>query len=397
MQLLRDTREIMLYKYCDRVIRFLWYILARIIRLFCNVNSHKIICIANDFNRYDCHPKFITEYIIKNHPNDFEITWVFRNPDEHKLPQGIKSVKYPSFLYLLELYSSKYVIYNKRMFKYDGYFIAKHTQKYIMTWHDSGFALKKIEKDAKDVLSRSYIKNAKLDSSMCSLMLSSSRFQSELIRRAFWYDGEILEKGLPRIDIFAQPDKNIILETRNKFVSEEDDMIVLYAPTFRNNIEDAKKAYIKDWNQIICAFKERYQKNVKLLFRFHPNLIGKIDFEIKNNEIEDVTLYDNMQELLLACDILITDYSSCMFDAALMNKPCFLYASDYASYDRGFYFDLKNLPFSFAESENALTHSITTFNEGEYKRSLKEFMDDTLGMFPIGNACEAVYEWMIKH
>lgn len=118
------------------------------------------------------------------------------------------------------------------------------------------------------------------------------------------------------------------------------------------------------------------------------------------NFVKDVTMYPDMQELLLASDLFITDYSSCIFDFALMRKPAFLYASDYEEYqkEQGTYFDIRrDLPFSFAETTDMLIENIYDFSNEEYQSKLeKYFMNEKIGLKDVGTASNFVAE-LIKN
>jgi CDP-glycerol glycerophosphotransferase len=94
-----------------------------------------------------------------------------------------------------------------------------------------------------------------------------------------------------------------------------------------------------------------------------------------------------MQELLSTVDIVISDYSSLMFDFALSFKPCFQFATDIEEYkkDRDFYFDLNSLPFSLAISNDELYKNIISFDNTSYARKLKDFYEK-VGMNLSGNA-----------
>jgi CDP-glycerol glycerophosphotransferase len=104
-----------------------------------------------------------------------------------------------------------------------------------------------------------------------------------------------------------------------------------------------------------------------------------------------------MQELLCIADMLITDYSSSMFDFAMLRKPCILYATDVAQYDRGYYFNFKHLPFPLAESENELLSILKDFNEEKYLSGLEKFYEETIGLYEDGHASESIACWMRNH
>ena len=111
----------------------------------------------------------------------------------------------------------------------------------------------------------------------------------------------------------------------------------------------------------------------------HPN-IRELKIEESDNVI-NVSFYEDTQELLCAVDVLITDYSSIMFDMLFLNRPVFLYASDIKDYtkDRNFNFQFMDLPFLLAENEVELRQNIKNFNKTIYIKKLNKFKD-SLGL-----------------
>ena len=117
----------------------------------------------------------------------------------------------------------------------NSYFWKKRKgQVYIQTWHSS-LRLKKIEKDAIDSLGKDYEKSAFEDSSKIDLLLSGCDFSTEIFRRAFWYDGEIMKSGTPRSDILINAPKYIRKKIFEYYNIPVNNKLVLYAPTFRDN------------------------------------------------------------------------------------------------------------------------------------------------------------------
>ena len=104
-----------------------------------------------------------------------------------------------------------------------------------------------------------------------------------------------------------------------------------------------------------------------------------------------------MQELLSVADMLITDYSSSMFDFAMQGRPCLLYATDANAYDRGFYFDLNELPFPLTENQEQLLTTIEHFDTEAYTSQLNAFFTERVGLKEDGHAAEALAEWMVAH
>jgi CDP-glycerol glycerophosphotransferase len=114
-------------------------------------------------------------------------------------------------------------------------------------------------------------------------------------------------------------------------------------------------------------------------------------------EVVDMTRYHDMQELLCVSDMLITDYSSSMFDYAMLRRPCLLYATDVEQYDRGYYYDFKDLPFPLARNGEQLRELIANFDEDIYLNRLDDFLENTLGLKECGTAAKGLAEWMRSH
>ncbi len=105
-----------------------------------------------------------------------------------------------------------------------------------------------------------------------------------------------------------------------------------------------------------------------------------------------------MQELLVAADLLITDYSSSMFDYALQGKPCIQFATDLEQYraDRNFYFELDGLPFPMAQSNEELKAQIRSFDEEIYANEWKKFKQEQ-GIMEDGKASSRCASWILQH
>ena len=374
-------------------------IFSLIIRCFTRVHKGRMMCWAYTFKQYSCNPRYLTEYLLENN-TEFEIFWVFRgNVDTSGVDKRIKCVRYKSLRYFLLVNTAEFFITNARTDPYRIYWHKRKGQKYVMLWH-GGVALKRIEKDAESQLSYSYLKKAKIDSKVCDLMVSGCRFQTSLLKEKFWYDGEILERGIPRNDVFFDKARHPEMRERicRKYGISPDSRIVLYAPTFRR--DKSIEPYRIDWSRVVPELRKIYgTEKVSVLLRLHPNLIGKADASslVNDESVIDVTRYHDMQELLCVSDLLITDYSSSMFDITMLKKPCMLYATDIEKYNRGYYFDFAELPFPLARNEEELIGNIRTFDSAAYDESVESFFEKHIGLCEDGNASKAIAGWLTQH
>lgn len=337
------------------------------------IQRNKVILWSDDFKSFGCSPKYIALELAKR--GKFDVVWVLNQdrPVPAELPQGIRLVRYFSMEYLREIATAKVIICNHRTSDYH-FFNKRRGQFYIQTWHSS-LRLKKIEGDASG-LPESYVNHAKADSAKIDLLLSGCAFSSDIFRRAFWYGGELLEAGTPRCDGFFGDNSDVKKKVFDHFGLESGKKFALYAPTFRKD----KKAnlYGMDFDRLQTALGENWVIGCRL----HPNL----NAEAPAQGCVPMSKYPDMQELLRACDLLITDYSSSMFDMAVAGKKCALYVPDLESYmagERGLYFDINDLPFPKAEDMDALC----ALNFEDYEEKCAAFLK-RIGSFENGTAAK---------
>ncbi|PAV31691.1 glycerophosphotransferase [Virgibacillus profundi] len=364
-------------------------LIALAIIYFCRclpIKKNKLFMFSYYGSNYGCNPKYITEYLVTHYPKGrFDVVWAFNDPNSKHLPTPIRKVKTMSFRYFYELCTAKVVITNYRTTEL---FVKRKNQYYIQTWHSS-LRLKQIEKDAEDVLPDSYVQMARKDSMKCDLLLSGCKYSTNIFKRSFWFDGEIFEQGIPRNDMLIQHKSDDMGEIKRKLNIPKDKKILLYAPTFRkhNNLE----VYDLDWTQLLNRLKNKFGSEWVILVKLHPHLISKSSQLINGNQhVKDVTSYEDIQELLFTADVLISDYSSLMFDFSITKRPCFLYVPDiheYTKQDRKLYFDITDLPFISATSNSDLFDKIGNFHNRNYQDNLAKFLN-RVGSYEEGRASE---------
>lgn len=342
---------------------------------------------------YDCNPKYLTEYLIKHRQKyDWDIVWAFNNLEQYKNIKGIRTVKTMSLRYFYELYTSKVIVTNYRMTQE---FQKRKDQYYIQTWHSS-LRLKQIEKDAEESLQASYIQMAQHDSKQCDLLLSGCKFSTQIFQRAFWYQGNILECGTPRNDYLLKVNKTKIKVIKQALGIPERKKVVLYAPTFRKGHE--MSVYDLDYTRLRQILEQRWGGEWVVLVRLHPHL-NSDDLKITwSEQLKDASKWDDIQELLVLSDVLISDYSSLMFDFSFTQRPCFLYVPDLESYtekDRNLYFDIKKLPFEIAVDKDELDQCISNFEDKKYQAKLKTF-NQQIGSFESGYASQKLANHIAK-
>ena len=380
----------------NRFLKLFGNILSAIVRCSTNVERGRVLCCAYNYKQYGCNPRYLTEYLLEKYP-DMDIVWVFRKGiDISGVDKRIKCVRFRTWEYLKMINSAEFLITNSRTDPWHIYWHKRPEQKYLMLWH-GGAALKKVERDAEDKLGYSYWRKAKRDSEVCDLMISGCRANTDLIKRSFWYSGQVLEAGIPRNDIFFDKEQHRAIRERlnREYNIPEGHRIVMYAPTFRRS--GTIEPYRIDWQALLPHLREKFGgEEVTIFLRLHPNLIGKVDTSSLQNSpaVVDMTRYHDMQELLCISDMLITDYSSSMFDYAMLRRPCLLYATDVEQYDRGYYYDFSELPFPLARNGEQLANIIRDFDLESYLSTLDRFLNETLGLKERGVAAKELAEWM---
>ena len=334
--------------------------------------------------------KYIALELLKREKK-YQMIWLLQDPKHQKLPEGISPVKTGTFKEIYHMATSKYWINNVR---FNQYFRKRKGQFYIQTWH-AGLGFKRIEKDVEDTLSKEYIRMAKIDSAAIDLIVSNGKFMTQHFKRIFWYGGEFLEKGHPRNDIFYQAGQKEKEEIYERLGIEKHKKTVLYAPTFRADY--GLDAYDLDYERVLLALSKKFGGEWILLVRLHPNLFDKFDrLNIKGENVLNVSTYSDMQELLFASDVMITDFTSAMFEFAIMDKPCFLYASDLEEYmkERGL-ITLDEVPFPKTDSNEELEEIILSYEKEAYLEKVHQFMEDKCCDRGIG--AKSVADWMEEH
>lgn len=289
------------------------------------VQRNKVVFINFDGRGYGCNPKYIADEILRQQL-PWDLVWLVNNPEE-KLPEGIRKAMFGSKSGIYEVATAKVIVTNV---KTDLHLIKKKGQYVIQTWHGS-YGPKPVEKDVEDKLLPCYVRESKRNSRQTDLILSNGTAMTRMIKESFWYDGQIMECGLPRNDIFFA----VSAEQREKIKTalgvEQDTKLVLYAPTFRD--DGSMDAYSLDCLAVLEKLRGRGE-DWRLLTRLHPNVADVKDLFPKNEYIMNATRYPDMQELLMVSDILITDYSSTPAEFVTMEKQVYIYAPDVVAYQQ---------------------------------------------------------------
>lgn len=341
---------------------------------------------------YSGNPRVISEEIQKLKLG-YELVWLLKGDASDIVPDGIKRIRTDSLLASYYLYTSKFWIDDSRKTISHK---KRNSQVYFQTWH--GTPLKKIEFDAKDKLSKHYLKYAQKDSESITYLLSGNKYSSDIYPSAFRIKAnKILNIGTPRNDQLVKEFKS------QKTIYDKKTVTILFAPTFRNNPNDNGVSQLKKVD--VTLMKEYFQsKNQKINFlvKFHPNVNSQLSKEkasleyMAEHSIELVPDGILLENLFSNIDLLITDYSSIFFDYALSEKPLILFNYDEKKYaeERGFYIELNDLPVPKAQNADDLIKIISCQKEEllNSSRKLLNYLDN----YENGNSTQKIIESIVK-
>lgn len=320
---------------------------------------------------YRDNPKYIVEKLLESNEK-LHIIWLVASKEAaDSLPEGVHPCDITSPIAVYHLTTAAVWIDNCRK---NPFFYKKKRQLYLQTWHGTGCG-KKVEKEIAQYLSQNYVKAAIKDATASDLMISDSVKQSEMYFKYYWFDGLVAEIGSPRNDIFQGNMDTYKEKVRKHYNLAADTKLLLYAPTFRNG--DSFEPYAIDYDRILKACKERFGGHFVALVHLHPNIIKKFDcVSYDQRRVIDTTDYPDMQELIAASDIMVSDYSSAIFDFVHTFRPSFRFATDIDAYSKdrgGMCFGIDEYPYPLARSNDELEKKICTFDEDRYREDVNRF------------------------
>lgn len=378
-------------------LKYLYSLCLRVLLLpFCvfSVRKNRLVftgLTGGDGFEYSCNPRYISDYIREKYAGRFEIYWVVAKPGRYAAYEKdgvcfLQHFRLRSFYYLL---TAKVIVTNG---SYAPWFPFRKSQYLINTWHGGG-AYKRIENDKPDA-NWATRKRAEFCAENISLFLSSCRMADEkLFRHAFLYKGEILACGMPRNDRLVRKETESGAKKVCSICQIPDKAkILLYAPTYREGGSEAAFD-IRELLEVL----EKNGETWYVLYRAHRYSKDVLKTFAKSGHVIDVSAYEDMQELLCAADMLVTDYSSCIWDYAFLERPCFLYTPDLQAYTKknGFYVDIYKWPFPVCEDMESLKRAVREYDEEKNRRRIREHLR-YMGSFESGHACEAVCERILE-
>ncbi|MBC9718174.1 CDP-glycerol glycerophosphotransferase family protein [Streptomyces sp. TRM66268-LWL] len=285
--------------------------------------------------QYSDSPRAIHQELLRR-DSELEHLWVVRD-QQVELPTGTRAVALWSAEWYEALARSRYIVTNSQL---PDWFERAPGQFVVQTWH--GTPLKRIGRDVAGTASADprYIASLPQLAAQWSLLVSPNSFSTPVLRNAFAYTGDVLASGYPRNDLLHAPDRGkVAAAVREQLGIPEGKRVVLYAPTWREDQPRKSGRYGLDLQIDLAAAEEALGEDHVLLVRRHYLVGGSVP---RTAFVRDVSRHPDAAELLLIADVLVTDYSSMMFDFAQTGRPMVFHTYDLERYRdglRGFYFD----------------------------------------------------------
>lgn len=327
---------------------------------------------------YCCNPKYVTEAMAGR--DGMEIVWALdRNADTSGIPAGVRVVRKGSLRHCLAAATAKVWLENGLNLVRSPYIRKRRGQVYFQPLHGS-LGLKRQGLAGAEVREKA--------DAITDFCISNSAFEDEVYRTSYWPTTEILRYGHPRNDVFfMSPEEKarIAARVRRMLGVGSATRLALYAPTFRPDGDTS--CLDLDPVMLKAALERKFGGEWTVLFRLHKRDAAR--HRAPSGSWVDASGYPDMQELMVACEAGITDYSSWICDYVLGDGYGFIYARDIEKYaeNPGFYYPLETTPFPVARSNEELAAAIKTFDTAEYVKRKAAFVKSK-GCVDDGHASE---------
>lgn len=349
------------------------------------INNKRILFESMWGTRYSCNPRYLYEYIDENYP-DYECIWSLK--DEH-IPikgNGIR-VRKDSLKYFYYLATSKFFVNNVN---FADHYVKREGQIEIQTMH--GTPLKTLGIDVPgDFKTKKEEEEFIEKCGRWDYLTVQSDYVSDVSSKCFGFSRKFLNCGYPRTDmLYSKNNEEDIDKIKSKIGLPLDKKIILYAPTWR---AENKFELMLD----LKSFKKSLSDEYVLILRLHHLSFNDWTAPVSDEFVYDLSRYDSVEELYLVSDILVTDYSSVMFDYANLDRPIILFTYDLKEYReklRGFYIDImENRPGPLVYSSKELEEAILNIDEVEKEnRQIRQRFREKFNQYESGNSSKMIFE-----
>ena len=355
-------------------------------KLFYKMDDKVIFFEAFGGRNYTCSPKAIYEKMLTMKEfKDFKFVWAFVDPSKHDVlnDKRLTIVKTNSKDYYKYLSIAKYWIVNSII---DEGIIKKKNQVYVQCWH--GTPLKKLRYDIEvngavlntieEIRKRNDRDARKFDYFISPSKYCTEKFTSAFNLKALGKENIIIEKGYPRNDFLFNKTKKDVDSIKKKLGLPLDKKVIFYLPTFRDNQHTSGVGYTYNLAIDFDSLKKKFSKDYVILFSPHYFIANSIDLSKYKGFVFNVARYDEINELYLVSDIIMTDYSSVFFDFANLKRPMLFYMYDFDDYQnnlRDFYISLDELPGPIAKTQEELENNLKNIDSifVNYKKKYEKF------------------------
>lgn len=357
--------------------------ILRTLSCFVSKDNKLILFVSYGGRHYNDSPKYIYEYMLKDSRfKDYKLVWAFTNPEQHpEIPLSVKidTPQYYRVALKARCWITNVIVERGLNFK----------AKNCFYFHTTHVTLPKLTGyDAEDVVAAAKGFKYRFD-----LSCAQSEYEKELQYGMYGLNpDQVLVCGYPKNDRLANVSQEEVTVLREVIGIPEGKKAILYAPTFRGNIDaDAEcKINFREWEKVLG------EEHV-ILYRAHPVLAGKLDLSCFAPFVINVTAYPDNVDLMIASDALISDYSGIFFEFGVQNKPMYCFAYDYEEYIKEWklYMDLRMEVPGGNLSESELLEYIKSGRMPEMEESLSRFRNKYMTAY--GNATKQAVDAIYKN
>lgn len=352
---------------------------ANLLKFIVLPEDNLILFVSFGGRKYDDSPRSIYEEMLDDHRFDgYKLVWAFNDPTGFDLPRGEK-IKTDSLQYYLTALKARSWVTNttvERGLNFKG----RHTF-YFNTWH--GTPIKKLGSDIAGS-SKSFSMKGEWG---VDVMTAQSTYEADIFSKVFGLQlDKFLICGLPRNDSLANATEEKQRLMQQKIGLPEGKKVILYAPTYREYERDKNLNCVMDAPIDFTKWQEALGDGYVILLRAHYEVASVLTAKGAEGFVYDVSAYPVLNELMIASDMLISDYSSIYFDYSILDKPMICYAYDYAEYieKRGLYFDIREELLGGSVSEQELLDLVKSVPDSESAERASKFRRKYLNSY--GNA-----------
>ena len=364
-----------------KIYRFFGELMINVLKAFISTDNHLILFNSFGGKKYDDSTKAIYE-LMKNDKrfSAYHLVWAFHEPQKHKEISPKDKIKTDGLKYYITALKAVCWVSNSSIQR-GLVFKGKNTLSFN-TWHGTPLKDMSLPNGQKNVVMN-----------QCDVILAQSKFEVDSFVKCWKLSRKKYKIfGLPRNDKLAHSNKDTKRMIRNKLGIPEGKFVILYAPTFRDYLLDKNDTCMLEVPFDYSYWEKAFGNDLYFMMRMHYE-VSKHNNLPQNNIWHDYSEYPILDDLMIASDLLISDYSSIIFDYAILNKPIVNYIYDYDEYQekRGLLFDIrKELP--YASDSKALAEIIYNLNYEDAISNLNSFREKYVEEY--GNATQQSVDYI---